>query len=209
VESMVSDVFLTHAIAANSPIHPNSWLHEPNIPIYEYNMDTAGELSAGINRPSYPLQILVSESNIEGIRMAQTITNQINAINLPAELEVLPFEDYIWRIQNGHFDMFIGTYNLSIKPDLRFAFHSESFDNIISYNSAELDLLLESATAAGTDSQFQRALSDVQFHIGYNLPVISLSFRHTSVITAPRIQGDLNPAPDNIFINVQDWFIDE
>ncbi|MCL2400727.1 MAG: ABC transporter substrate-binding protein, partial [Defluviitaleaceae bacterium] len=41
VESMVSDVFLTHAIAANSPIHPNSWLHEPNIPIYEYNMDTA------------------------------------------------------------------------------------------------------------------------------------------------------------------------
>ena len=209
IESIVSNVFLTHAVVTNSPVHPNSWLHETNIPIYEFNMDTAQELASGINMPQQSLEIVVNESNMEGIRIAQTLVSQLNTINIPLELTILPFEDYIWRIQNGYFDLFIGTFNLSMQPDLRFAFHSESVGNIISYNSAELDLLLESAAAAATDTHFQRALSDVQFHIGYHLPVISLAFRHTSVITSPRIQGDLDPAPDNIFINVQNWFIHE
>jgi peptide/nickel transport system substrate-binding protein len=221
VEEYIPDVFLTHAMAARSPIHPASWLYEPDVFIYEYDLDAARALAGQVRHTAareglwplddedaeLPLTVLVNRDNIEGVQIARTITEQMNAIGLKAELLPLPFEDYLRHLQNGYFDLFVGGYKLSLHPNLSFAFHSESPENILSYNDPELDRLLEAAAVAGTDSQFQRTVSDIQMHLARQLPVISLAFRHSAVIADRRIYGDIRPAPDNIFANVHEWFI--
>ena len=222
VESLITDVFLTHAMAARSPIHPASWLYEPDTPLYIYDISIARTLAGQVRRRAFqedlwpvdyegetlPLEILVNEKNIEGISIAEAVATQMDVIGLQAEIVALPFEEYIARLQNGYFDLFIGGYNLSLQPDLRFAFHSESRSNLLSYSDPEMDRLLEVASVAGIDSQFYRAMSDIQIYMAEQLPVISLAFRHSAVITGRRVSGEVRPAPDNIFINVEEWFIE-
>ena len=223
VEEMITDIFLAHAMAARSPIHPASWLYDPDVPIYTYDINRAQALAAQALRfasqdelwpvdadgEKLPMEVLVNEKNVEGGRIANTLVAQMNYIGLLAELVALPFEDYEWRLQEGYFDLFVGGYNLTLQPDLQFAFHSESHANILRYNDPELDRLLEAAAAAGMDSQFYRGISEIQSHIAQELPVISLAFRHSAVIAGRRVQGDLRPGPDNIFINVHEWFISD
>jgi len=223
VEELIADIFLAHAVAARSPVHPASWLYDWEIPIYAYDMMRARLLADRVielaseddlwpvneDGEKLPMQVLVNEENVEGGRIAGILVAQMNYIGLLAELVALPFEDYQWRLQEGHFDLFVGGYNLMFQPDLRFAFHSESDANILRYSDPELDWMLETAAVAGMDSQFYRGMSEIQSHIARELPVISLAFRHSAVVVGQRVQGDLSPGPDNIFINVHEWFISD
>ena len=223
IEEMITDIFLAHAVAASSPVHPASWLYDPEVVIYTYDINMAKFLAdkavglASLDElwpvdaegEKLPMEVLVNEGNVEGGRIASILVTQMNYIGLLAELVALPFEDYQWRLQEGHFDIFVGGYNLTPQPDLRFAFHSESHANILRYNDPEMDRILEAVAVAGMDSQFYRGMSEVQNHIAQELPVISLAFRHSAVIAGRRVQGDLRPGPDNIFINVHEWFISD
>ena len=219
VEQLIGDVFLTHAIPTRTPIHPASWLHEPEAPQFDHEPSTAIALAEQVRRVAlrdglWPhddeenqlaLTVLVNRENIEGLQIAETITTQMNAMGLPTELMALSFSNYIWHLENGYFDLFIGGYRLSLRPDLHFAFHSESQENLLHLSDPELDRLLEAAAVASTDSQFYRTLSDLQIHIAQELPIIPLAFRHSAVITDRRIQGNIQPTTSNIFTNIQDW----
>ena len=221
VDSLIADIFLTHAMPASSAVHPASWLYEPEVSVYAYDPETAKALAAQVIRRAsqeglwrvnaegdeLPLRILVNIENVEGRQIAQVLARRMEALGFYVELLVLPVGDYTWNLMNGHFDLFVGGYNLSVQPDLRFAFHSESPDNILSFSDNELDRLLEAAAVSGTDNQFYRMLSDIQMHMAQQLPVISLAFRHSAVIADRRVAGNLRPMSGNIFANVEEWFI--
>jgi len=215
VEGLIADVFLTHAMAARSPIHPASWLHEPLTPRVAYNFESARDLARGVNMPLdeegeiIPLTVIVNRENVEGVRIAGVLVSQMNALGLYTDLLPMSFEDYEWHILNGYFDMFVGGYKLSLQPNLRFAFHSESPENILSFSDPELDRLIEAAAVSGTDSQFFRNLSEIQIYIAEHVPVISLAFRHSAIIADKRVAGDLRPSAGNVFANVHGWYIVE
>jgi len=215
-EGLISDIFLTHAMPARAAVHPASWLYEPDVPVFGYNIEMAMALAAQVRMgglptdedgEKIPLTVLVSRENTEGQRIAQLLVRQLNLIGLPAELVSLPLDEYAAALLDGDFDLFVGGYNLCFQPDLRFAFHSESPNNILSYSDPELDRLLEAAAVAGTDSQLSRMLSDIQVHMGRQLPVISLAFRHSAVVADRGVAGELRPMPGNIFANVEEWFV--
>ena len=218
IDQILADAFLTHAVRASTPIHPHSWLHEPHTRVFDFDMERAERLAAQIlplwPRDDYnemrPLEVLVNWNNREGLVVAQAVVDQMNAIGMPAVWVPIPFDVLQGRLQEGNFDLFVGGYYFSFQPDIRFAFHSYSPNNLLSLNDPALDRLLEAAVLSVTDSQYQQALSDMQQHFAEQLPVISLAFRHSALITDRRIHGQsgsLNPAPDNIFANVHEWFV--
>jgi hypothetical protein len=71
-----------------------------------------------------------------------------------------------------------------------------------------MDRLLYLMSVAANDNQLQIAASDLQAHFNGQLPVISLAFRHNAIVANRRIHGEMRPAADNIFINVEGWFIE-
>ena len=218
IDRILGDAFLTHAVRTTTPIHPHSWLHEPNTHVFEFDMERAERLAMQVH-PLWPrdeqgemrpLEVLVNWNNREGLVVAQAVVDQMNAIGMPAEWVPIPFDVLQARLREGEFDLFVGGYYFSFRPDIRFAFHSESPDNLLSYYDPVLDRLLEAVVIGVTDSQYQRALADMQKHFAEQLPVISLAFRHSALITDRRIHGQfggLNPSPDNIFANVHEWFV--
>ena len=217
VDNLISNVFLAHAMPARTAIHPASWLYTPSAPVYVHNIEMAETLAAYVISNIYwptdeenerlPLTVLVNEENIERAHIARVLVNQMNEIGLYAEVVSLPFDDFLQQLQNGNFDMFVGGYKLSLQPNISFAFHSESPDNLLSLNDPEMDRLLDTANVSGTDSMFLRTLEDIQQHMARELPVISLAFRHSAVVADRRIMGDMRPTVDNIFANVEYWFL--
>ena len=232
VETMVESVFLTHAMAAKSPIHPASSLYYEDTLRRVQDMDRASTLSQYVlsqhghliqtaavdaseedeDEPTptkVPIRILVNQENVEAVRIAQVLATQMSEIGFYVEVLARGFGDFMWLLNHGHFDLFVGTYSLSLQPDLRFAFHSESPANILSYSDPELDRLLDVAAVTGTESLFYRAIADIQIHMAEQLPVISLAFSHSAVVVDRRIHGDIRPLTGNIFANVEEWFITE
>jgi len=210
VNEIVPRVFLTHALPANSPIHPASFLHDNSIATIAYDIDEARRLAASFNMRAdiHALTIIANEENTDGVALANILIRGIREIGIDISLEVLPFDEFYSRLRSGNFDMFMGRYYLSLRPDLSFAFHSESPDNLLRYRDFNMDRLLYLVNAAGNDSRLQTAISDLQAHFNEQLPVISLAFRHNAIVANRRIHGEMRPATDNIFINVEDWFVD-
>ncbi|MCL1999383.1 MAG: ABC transporter substrate-binding protein [Turicibacter sp.] len=221
VESLISDIFLTHAVPTRTPIHPMSWLSYTNLPESIYDVALARSIagraithatrhrlwSVDEYNTNQPLVVLVNQENPERVRMARHLVNQMTELGFDTELVSVSFDEYVELLEAGEFDVFLGGYNLSMKPDLRFALHSGSPDNVLAYSNANMDYLLEIARLSGTDSSFQRVISDIQLHIVEDIPLIPLAFRHASLILDPRIRGDLSPSISNIFMNIENWHI--
>ena len=171
----------------------------------EYDIDAYNEDE--ITGDLLPIAVLVNKENNDRISVAQELVYSMNRIGFYTELLILPFEEYSERLHNRDFDIFVGGFLLSLIPDVRFAFHSQSPQNLFSFSCEETDRLMEIAVQTGNDALFMIALADIKKQLSEELPVVSLAFRHSAIVVDRRIHGELSPNAMNIFANVHQWFI--
>jgi len=208
VPQLIHYAFLTHAVPADAPVHPQSWLYAAEA-AFPFDMDRAQALVREATDGPEALTILVNENNPERVRMANQVAVQLVAAGLEAHVEAVPFDAYLARLRAGDFDLFLGGFLLDVLPHWHFAFHSQGAENVFGLADPGLDALLDAVVASVTDSQFQRAMADVQQHIAQHLPIISLGFRHDALVVNQRILGDIRPTAQNVFANVEAWHINE
>jgi peptide/nickel transport system substrate-binding protein len=160
---------------------------------------------------SFPLlRILVNEENDERVRIAWAVYDAVSSLGLVAHMDILPFDDFRAKLETGDYDIFVGQYLLSLIPDLRFAFATSGISdgsNLLSYSDTELDRLLSEAFHAVSEERYKNAMHNVQIRLAEELPVISLAFRRSAVLTDTRVHGALSPSVNSIFANVHKWFI--
>jgi len=68
--------------------------------------------------------------------------------------------------------------------------------------------LLSNLNIASTESAYLQAVSQLQQGFTDRLPIISLGFRHSAVLTGTRVQQPRPPASDNVLVYVNEWVID-
>jgi peptide/nickel transport system substrate-binding protein len=197
------DVYLSHATRALSPVNPASWLYDIHLPTFGYDPAKARAAIRFIRQDGTPLRILVGEENTERKKIAEGFAKSLLEIGLLTELTVLPFDEFNERIETGDYDIFVGCFYLDVVPDLTFAFHSDG--NIFNYADPELDALLAAAASAYSESEHVRLMHAVQQYIADALPVISLAFRHSAVLTDTRVTGALEPALWYSLSGVNGW----
>jgi peptide/nickel transport system substrate-binding protein len=206
-DDVIGNIYLTHADKANSPVNPSSWLYEPNTPSYSFDMDKAGALFSEA-KFSGTLRIAVNKENVERVKIGQLLAKNLEELNISVKLEELEFAEYMRRIGDKDFDLFIGGFNLTLIPDLSFAFGSgEDRSNVFSYQDDVMNGLLSSAFSSTTEIAYKKAMSDLQKHIGEELPCVSLVFRRSAMLTDQRVQGPKTPNMSNIFANINQWHI--
>ncbi len=231
VDELVQNIYLNHAVRAYSPINPSSWLFEPNTVKYDFNLDMAAELLAesgckdsnenGILDKDFAgvthelsFKVIVNEENDERVKICNILNENLKKVGIHTEIYVLPFDEYEKALVSGDFDIFVGGFNMSVVPDLTFAFHSAYVSNIIGknyflYKSTVMDSLLNQANNSVSEESYKRDLAEVQKYIAEDLPCVSLVFRKSAVLTGIRIKGTKKPVINNIFSNVNQWFIME
>jgi peptide/nickel transport system substrate-binding protein len=207
----ISRIYLTHAQRAATPVHPASWLYDETVPVYAYDMDLARsslrlarqDLRTLLIGDQVPLRVLVNRENDQRVKIAESLVRALEELEIKMELEILPFEDFAEKLETGDYDIFVGSYHLSKVPDLTFAFHSGG--NLLRYGDPDLDALLDAAKTAYSENEHIRVLSALQHHIAEELPVISLAFRNSAVLTDVRINGALNPSLWYSLAGVNGW----
>ena len=196
--------YLHQAVRAVSPIHPYSWMHDDDIAGIGYNPNLATQLLRALDT-QYPLEILTNTEHIERISIAHRLAAGLTAAGQPAEVIALPFEEYYARLIAGEFDLYLGGMQLDFVPDFSFMFQGGPLfgNDTVMYN------LLAALSIASTESAYLQAVSQLQQGFTERLPIISLGFRHSAVLTGTRITQDRVPASDNVFIFINEWAIAE
>jgi len=196
----VRAVYLNHAVRAVSPIHPYSFI-AGDVRQLEYDPTRASILLNAVP-VEHVLEIIVNDDNPQRVGIANRLAESLNDIGLSAEVAALPYIDYFLRLENGEFDLFIGGMNLALVPDVAFFFHERGYFLVE-------DEVLEAAFAATTfffnEAAYLRYMEQFQQVFADRLPVISLAFRHSAVLTGMGVTQNVAPAPDNIFGWVNLW----
>ena len=200
----VQAVYLTHAVRATSPIHPNSFM-SGNVSGLRYDPVRARALlnAVPVDRP---LTIIVNRDNPQRVSMGERLTGALNAIGMPARIEALHYEEYFARLDSGDFDLFIGGMNLALIPDVSIFFKPQEASLFI--DDEVLQASFDAMESAGTQADYLTAVTRFQHDFAERLPVIGLAFRHSAVLTSTHITQNRAPAPDNILGWVNLWVIE-
>ncbi|MDR2650052.1 MAG: peptide ABC transporter substrate-binding protein [Clostridiales bacterium] len=207
IPDMINDIYLGHASQAYTPINRDSWLFEPDVSQYAFDLILAENLLKNAGYSGASLRILVNAENDERVKIAGILKDNLGKIGVGATLESLVYDEYVRRLNEKDFDVFIGGFNLSAAPDLGFAFGSANGEeNIFSYKNEAMNALLASAFTAAGGAAYQKAVSDLQKYIAKELPCVSLVFRKSAMLSDRKVLGDKHPIIFNIYSDINQWF---
>ena len=227
-DHIVNNIYLGIGRASASVINPASHFYRPNLSVHDFDMEMARNMLFRIGARDHEnegvfskevagqfrrleFSILVNEESPERVAIARILRDNLEELGMRIHLEIHDFETYLDRLAAGNFDMFLGTYKFCAMPDFMPLFHSSSIGtsyNYFAFGSENIDGILEQIAYARNEEQLWHALSDLQEAIAYELPIISIKFAQSTLVTDVRIGGDKRPVMNNIFNNVEMWRLD-
>ena len=237
-QAIIQNLYLGHGTQIDVPIHPDSWLISDKANTYGYNFELAkrdiDKLGwADIDEDGIledeegnkiSLNLLTNTYNLMRLRTAEFIKEDleklgigVNIIPVKEKTDDITVEDIEvqWEEINNHllsgdFDMVLLGWQLSIIPDLSFAFHSSQIDyntNFIRYSNETMDQLLETTFLDGNRQNKTVNYDKLQSHIVEDLPYISLFFKNKALLIDSKIIGDLDPTFFNPYRGIERAYI--
>lgn len=215
-DEIISNIYLGNAVKSVTPVNPVSWYNtEEGIEKYEYDLTKAREFikSTNLTKEQLTFSILVNSENNERMETAEIIMNNLNLIGMNVSIIEQNFQDYQTMLNEDKFDMFIGGVILSNTPDLRQLFLSSLQApeglNFFNYQDSQMDQLLGQVINAVGEENFKQQYSNLQKYISQQIPCIGIAFKSSLVLTGVRVKGEKEPTNNNIFNNIEKWYISE
>lgn len=236
-QTIIEKLYLGHGTQVDVPIHPDSWLLSEKANTFGYNLDLAKEelkklkwkdldgdgILEDENGQVVNFNILTNTYNPMRFRTAELIKEDliklgINIIiNPESKKDDITVEDVEqqWTeinetLATGEYDIALLGWQLSVIPDLSFAFHSSQISyntNIIHYTSENMDKQLMDAFLIGTREEKLKAYDELQSIIVKELPYISLLFKNKALLIDTKIVGDLQPTFFNPYNGIDKCYI--
>lgn len=219
-QKMIENIYLNHATAASGPIHSASWLYEPQSDLYAYNLgqavtlldqaycvDTNGDGVREFGGDNLAFSVLVNSENEERRQVAIRLSEELKSIGILLSIEEQPYEIYSQKLAAGDFDLYIGGFLLSPDPDFDFMLASGGVGNFGGYHNTTMDAALYSMRHSVTEMEMKQNSSNFQKFFAEELPYIGMVFHNYAVCTSSRINGNIQPLENNIFYQVENWFI--
>lgn len=236
-QAIIQKVYLGHGTQTDVPVHPDSWLVSEESNSFGYNLDAAkNELkqlgwadadSDGIledsNGENISLSILTNSYNPMRLKMAQMIKDDLIKVGIAASIKFDDVKqdvskediDTQWQKVNedlakGDYDIALLGWELSVIPDLSFAFHSSQIPyntNFIKYSNENMDTILEDIFAKGAREEKKNSYVELQKLIVADLPYVSLFFKNKALLVDKKIVGELSPVFSNPYKGIEKCYI--
>jgi len=203
-----------------------SWVYNPDVPCYEYDLDKAIEefAQAGytfqegkmLDENGQQLQLsLLSGPPTSQTRqlIALAIQADLKKIGIEVEIQALEWSSFMDAIdaEEPDWDMYFGGWSATIEPHIMYTIWAE--ENIPSLNSVayvnkEVEALFEEAGAT-YDTEFRKErYQEIQRIIAEESPYIFLYYQKRWSGENDRIKG-IEPTALGIGWNMEDWYIEE
>ncbi|MGN1417814.1 MAG: ABC transporter substrate-binding protein [Acutalibacteraceae bacterium] len=164
---------------------------------YVYAYDTSTVRSK--NFEYLELDFIVSKSDERKMKAADEIKSQLNKIGIGVKLEALEHDDFISRLENEDYDLYLGETKLTGNMSL-YEFFTES--GSVNYG------IDSNSTVAGAYSDFAGGRIDISTFINVfeeYMPFIPLCYRNGTAYYSREIQFDSEISENDIFANIYSW----
>jgi len=192
--------YYAQADATIVPINPESWLAAYDLPEHQFNPGRAAAYFGGLEGVAH-ITIIVNEDNPEGVGTATILADGLTQAHARVTLDVLPFSDFLARVESSDFDIVVGGALMSPAPDFGF------LQTILGYTSEEMSQTLWMMHFALSESSLTQATVLAQHYVAENLPIIGIAFRREVLYTAGHVHGNIQIGAGDVFANIGNWFI--
>ncbi len=220
---LINNIYLGHGTVVDVPIYPLSEIYSKDGLKYGYNIEKATEflnktdyimdeneiVRVGGDGSSLAFNLISNSANILREKTAYFIQEELQKIGIEVNIELLEWEEFNIRVNQGKYDMLLGGWELSYLPDLSFAFHSSQIggSNFIFYNDEAMDGLIEETFTAPNEEIKKGTYDRLQNQIIEELPYFSLFFKNGSIAVRDKIKGNFKPNNYNLFNGIEEWYI--
>ncbi len=212
--NIVDDIYEGNASIKDIMIHDYSWLYDKNLNA-EYNPEKAKQLllNAGwikgengwqknISNKTVKLSfnLLVNEQNIEKIKVAEKIKNNLNEIGIAINVKKVKPDVLTSSINRGEFDLVLSTISLQNEYDIVDLLLNKNYSK---YENIEMKNLLNSLYI--DNISIVEEYKKVQSKYREEVPYIGLYFKTDTLLTNKAVKGHIAPTWYNIYHNICSW----
>jgi peptide/nickel transport system substrate-binding protein len=195
-------------------VPPMSWAFERNVFDFTHDPARAEQLldAAGFRDPDGPgplprFRLSLKTSTTEVYRIqAAAIQHDLSRIGVAVDVRSSEFQTLSADVLRGNFQMYTLQFVGVTDPDiLRLVYHSQQVPptglNRVRYQNADVDRLIEGASAAADDEERRQLYAEAQRRIADDVPYIPLWDKTNVAIFQPGIHGvTLSPIADFTFL---------
>ena len=212
----VSDSLLAgHADPTCLPFSPRCALHSETYEQQEsYDPDIAAQLlsDAGYDagedgllyRYGSPLSItfIVNTDNPFKVTIAEYLADELTQLGIAVELKKLSWDDYMYALNYGLFDLYLGEVALTADFDLTPLLEPNGGLNYGRYSNPETSGLLNTLRACSKE-ELSSAVDAFSTQFAVDCPLAPLCFKEHSVLTQWQTLSGLNPTRQNPFYQLK------
>lgn len=208
-DTVVNACLAGHAVATQFPISPASPLYPAHL---ETDTSSAAvqkaltELSLTDGEEKHKLRLLVNSENSFKVAAAENIALTLNRYDFEVTVEVLDWEEYLYAISVGGYDLYYGECKLGSDWDLSALLQEEGLLNFGGYVNPETEALLLEAKSA-EESERAEAVETLCRHLQEFAPIIPLGFKQVDLLLPQGAVDGVTPTATNPFYGLEHWLV--
>lgn len=152
------------------------------------------------------LDLITVSENEELVKIANIIQSNLKTVGVKINVVPLSFEDYVSRVSSGDYDLYLGTYKMSVLPDYSKLVGTGNYGN---YANPETVTLQNNLNNSESYEQYRTNALSMQEIVFNEKPVIPIAHTHDALITDSSIVTTTPKSFDNPYEEVYNWTIAE
>ena len=223
---IISTALLGHAVAADYPVSPDSYLSGDSANIYEYNLQKAlelleesgwkdrdddGILEQVVDSQVYDMEIKLliplDRDDTYRLDVAENIETQLAECGIQVEIVEQDSDEYAQSLETGSFEITLCSFYLNQNPDISFIVGTNGTANYGGFSDTDLDTLLQNCNSALTEADMQTAYLAMTEQFLSQMPQISLYYRTNALIYSASITIPSTLGEKNVFTTIPEWYM--
>ncbi len=150
------------------------------------------------------LKLITIADSEELKKTSEMIKTNLKTVGVSVEVEQLSLEDYIQRLTSGEYDLYLGTYKMSVLPDYTKLIGSNNYSR---YNNEGLVNLVNGLPLADSYQSYQNSMNSIQSIVFYEKAIIPILHNHDAIITDKNVVSVAPESYDSPMQNIDAWTI--
>jgi peptide/nickel transport system substrate-binding protein len=223
-QALIDGVLYGLGREATGPYKPGTWVYNPNVKRYPYDLERARQLLAqagwternadGLlvkDGKPFTFTLMTNQGNDERKKVAEIIQASLKELGVGVDIRILEWASFIKEyVKKRRFEAIVLGWGIGQDPDQYEIWHSSKTGpddlNTISYANHEVDGLLERGRSSCFETERKKSYDRLQEILAQEQPIIFLYFRDSLPAVAARVRG-VKESPNGIRYNFTEWFV--